>query len=84
MAGPHGLVEERHVLDRLLVGTPLGVDPAAAAEDGHRSQVGLAVHPLRPKPAVRLEAAEPDVGNGRQAGPAQLAVKKEGDRFRDQ
>jgi hypothetical protein len=46
----------------------------AHAEDGDDLEARLAVDPLRPETAVGLLAAEPDVGDGRQAGLTEPAV----------
>src|SRR6202158_3937911 len=59
--GPHDTVEERDVLDGLAMRAHLGVDLPAAAEDRHRPQVRLAIDPVRPQPATRLEEAEADI-----------------------
>jgi len=77
--GSRGAVEECHVLDRLAVRAPLGVDLAAAAVDGYCPQVWLTVHPLSPEPAVGLEAAKADIGDGWESSFAQLVIKTEGD-----
>ena len=57
----HGRVEERDVLDCLPEGALLGVDLAAATEDGDGLQTGLVVDPFGPELAVGFEAAPADV-----------------------
>ena len=57
-----------------LLGAALGMDLAAAAEDGDSAQIGLTIDPLRPEPAVGLEEAPADFGDGRPAGLAQPVV----------
>src|SRR5947208_11932005 len=71
---PHGAMEEGDVLDCFAVRPHLGVDLAAPAEDRYRLQVRLAVDPVRPQPAIRLEEAEADIRNSADPGFHELVV----------
>jgi hypothetical protein len=66
------------------VGSPLGVDPLAAAEDGDGMQARLGVHPLRPEPAVWLPEAPTDVRQDWQPGFQGLVVEDPGPALLDQ
>src|ERR1700687_3320785 len=71
---PHSAQQERDVLDGFAVRAQLGVDLAAAAEDRHRLQVRLAIDPVRPQPAIRLEEAEADIRYSADPGFHELVV----------
>src|SRR5260370_32109141 len=71
---PHGSVEKSDVLDGLAVRAHLGVDLPAAAEDRNGPQVSLAIDPVCPQLAIRLEEAEADIRDSPDPGFHELVV----------
>src|SRR6266550_299676 len=71
---PHGAMEEGDVLDCFAVRPHLGVDLAAPAEDRYRLKLRLAVDPVRPQPAIRLEEAEADIRDSAEPGLHEFVV----------